>query len=242
MKGETANITHLCEFGWYDWVYFRDNTVTYPDDKWVLGRWLGPSTDIGPTLCTKILKGNGRFVYRSSYRHLTEDEVHSPEERRKRESYDEMIYSRLVSSPSTQDFEEDYSTPEYELNEDIDGDGISHAKECNDEPTPITYDIYIGAEVVLPKGNDMGSGTVMSTVKDFKGQPIGKADKNPILDTGFTMLNCQMVRMQSWEQISLQNACMLNVTLKVTNTGLWIIWLTIGRIAVSFAKITKMLQ
>ena len=21
MKGDSANITHLCEFGWYDWVY-----------------------------------------------------------------------------------------------------------------------------------------------------------------------------------------------------------------------------
>ena len=27
MKGETVNITHLYEFGWYDWVYFRDNAV-----------------------------------------------------------------------------------------------------------------------------------------------------------------------------------------------------------------------
>ena len=35
----------------------------------------------------------------------------------------------------------------------------------------------------MPKGNDMGSGTVMSRVKDFEGQPIGKAEKNPILDT-----------------------------------------------------------
>ena len=50
MKGETAKITHLREFGWYDWVHFRDNAVTYPNDKWVLGRWLGPSTDIGPAL------------------------------------------------------------------------------------------------------------------------------------------------------------------------------------------------
>ena len=183
MKGETANITHFCEIGWYDRVYFRDNAVTYPNDKWVLGRWLGPSTDIGPALCAKILKENGRCVYRSSYRHLTEDEVNSPEERKKRESYDQMIYSRLVSSASTQDFEEDYSTPEYELYQDDDGDGISHAKECNDEPTPITYDTYVGAEVVLPKGNDMVSGTVMLRVKDFEGQPIGKADKNPILDT-----------------------------------------------------------
>ena len=125
MKGETANITHLCEFGWYDWVYFRDNAVTYPDDNWVLGRWLGPSTDIGPALCAKILKENGRCVYRSSYRLLTEDEVNRPEERKKRESYDQMIHSKLGSSASTQDFEEDYSTPEYELYEDDDLDGIT---------------------------------------------------------------------------------------------------------------------
>ena len=62
MKGETANITHLCEFGCYDWVYFRKNAVTYPNDKLVLGRWLGPSTDIDPALCAKILKENGRCV------------------------------------------------------------------------------------------------------------------------------------------------------------------------------------
>ena len=35
MKGETVNIRHLYEFGWYDWVDFRDNAVTYPHDKWV---------------------------------------------------------------------------------------------------------------------------------------------------------------------------------------------------------------
>ena len=182
MKGETANITYLCEFGWYDWGYFRDNAVTYPNDKWVLGRWLGPSTDIGPALCAKILKENGRCVYRSSYRHSSEDEQNSPEEIKKRESYDQMIHSRLGSPASTQDFEEDYLTAEFELYEDNDGNGVPHAKECEDEPTPITYNTYIGAEVVLPKGNDMVSGTVKSRVKDFEGQPIGKADKNPILD------------------------------------------------------------
>ena len=76
-----------------------------------------------------------------------------------------------------------YSTPEFELYEDDDGNGVLHAKECEDEPTPIIYDTYIGAEVVLQKGNDMISGMVKSRVDDFEGQPIGKADKNPILDT-----------------------------------------------------------
>ena len=75
MNGETTNITQLCEFGWYDWVYFHDNAVTYPGDKWVLGRWLGPSIGDSLTLCVKLLKGNGQRVYRSSYQDLTEDEV-----------------------------------------------------------------------------------------------------------------------------------------------------------------------
>ena len=86
MKGETVNITHLCKFGWYDWVYFRDNAVTYPNDKWVLGTWLGPQ-----------FKDNGRCVYRSSYRHLTEDEPNRLEEKKKKESYDQLIHSKLGS-------------------------------------------------------------------------------------------------------------------------------------------------
>ena len=38
---------------------FRDFAVTYPDDKLVLGRYLGPSIDVGPALTAKILKANG---------------------------------------------------------------------------------------------------------------------------------------------------------------------------------------
>ena len=98
-------------------------------------------------------------------------------------------------------------------------DGVIHAKECKDEPTPITYDTYIGGEAVLPKGNDMVTGTVKSRVKDFEGQPIGKADKNPILDTRVYNVEFSDVRLQNWEQISLQNASTLNVILNEIHTG-----------------------
>ena len=49
-----------------------------------------------------------------------------------------MIHSRLGSLASTQDFEEEYSTSEFELYEDGDVNGVPHAKECKDEPTHIT--------------------------------------------------------------------------------------------------------
>jgi hypothetical protein len=36
MTGSTANISHICEFGWYDWVMFRDNIPMFPDVKLTL--------------------------------------------------------------------------------------------------------------------------------------------------------------------------------------------------------------
>ena len=30
ISGETSNITTFCEFGWYQWVYFRDTSMTFP--------------------------------------------------------------------------------------------------------------------------------------------------------------------------------------------------------------------
>jgi len=50
MTGSTADISHIAEFGWYDWVMYRDNIPSYPDDKLILGRYLGPATDVGLAL------------------------------------------------------------------------------------------------------------------------------------------------------------------------------------------------
>jgi hypothetical protein len=50
----------------YKWVLFRDTSVTYPDDTMVLGRDLGPAIDIGPAMTCKVLKANGKVVYRST--------------------------------------------------------------------------------------------------------------------------------------------------------------------------------
>ena len=40
MSVETSDINILCEFGWYQWVYFRDKSATFPGDKFVLGRYI----------------------------------------------------------------------------------------------------------------------------------------------------------------------------------------------------------
>ena len=54
LTGDTPDISHLAEFGWYDWVWY----ISPEDEKMerkVLGCYLGPSTDIGDALCACIL-------------------------------------------------------------------------------------------------------------------------------------------------------------------------------------------
>ena len=64
--GVTADISTFAEFGWCQWVMFRDTSVTHPEDNEVLGRHPGPSFDIGPAMTAQILKGNGQVVHRST--------------------------------------------------------------------------------------------------------------------------------------------------------------------------------
>ena len=60
VSGETADISPLAQFKWYEWVLFRDTSVTYPDTPMVLDRDLGPAIDIGPAMTRKILNTDYR--------------------------------------------------------------------------------------------------------------------------------------------------------------------------------------
>jgi hypothetical protein len=55
MTGSTANMSHICEFGWYDWVMFKDNVTMFSNVKLTLGQYLGAATNVGSALTTKNL-------------------------------------------------------------------------------------------------------------------------------------------------------------------------------------------
>ena len=58
MTGKKADINNICDYDWYEWVMFRDNTTSYPDKKLALGRYIGPAMDAGSAMCYKILRAN----------------------------------------------------------------------------------------------------------------------------------------------------------------------------------------
>ena len=54
--GGTSDISQLCKHGFYDWVMFRGEPIKNPDENPVLGIYLGPKMDVGPTMTAKIMR------------------------------------------------------------------------------------------------------------------------------------------------------------------------------------------
>ena len=187
VNGETPAITTIAEFGWCEWVKFRDTAISFPEDPIVLGRDLGPAIDIGPAYTRKILKANGQVVYTSTVRSVTPDELKHPDKEKARARFDEAILEKLGEPTTWQDLEDDpeLDTPLLPAYQDADGGTVERRVEEDDiAATPDTIDTYVGAEVFLPTGDGSGEkGRVKQRKRDSEGRPIGTANPNPILDT-----------------------------------------------------------
>ena len=186
LSGQTGDISPFADVGWYDWVFWYDSNSGFPEDKQVLGRWLGPSLDVGPAMTSKILKDNGYYIHLSSFRPLNEDELKDPVWTKERDAFDVKIKQKLgdpVSGDTLGSIDEDAVTPEYELCDD-DADDQKHLRVPDiDNVTPEDQDNYVGAKLSLSFGGTMRAGQVKSRARNASGELVGTKNDNPILDT-----------------------------------------------------------
>ncbi len=180
MTGNTANISHIAEFGWYDRVMYPDNETSFPDDKLILGHYLGPAIDTGLALTAKILKSNGVFVCRSTLRHLTDEEPTSSVHKDMRRKYDELIEHHLGLAALPQDFPAEDLTPDTTYYDDTNAMDLEYS---DTEVTPKIRGNNLSAELMLPKGGVLVKGCVTARKRDQDSNPVGCAIDNPILDT-----------------------------------------------------------
>jgi hypothetical protein len=113
IKGNTADILRLVEHKWYDCIKFRDNVQSFPDTNEVLGRWLGPSIDIGSEMCYHILKPSGRVVQHTTVHTITRAEWESESEQTARAQFEALIEAKLgpKAKPSNYIDYGDFETP-----------------------------------------------------------------------------------------------------------------------------------
>ncbi len=91
---------------------FQDNEPSFPDDKLILGHYLGPAIDTGSALTVKILKSNSVFVCRSTLWHLTNEELDSSVHKDMRRKFDESIENHVGPAALPQDFPAEDLTPD----------------------------------------------------------------------------------------------------------------------------------
>ena len=99
-----------------------------------------------------------------------------------RDAFDKAVQDALGPVMKPSDLSEDAETPQFEPYADNSGTVGSHAPDAEDV-TPESVDLYINAEVLLPKYGRMTTGKVKRRKRDTDGNIKGTKHRNPILDT-----------------------------------------------------------
>jgi hypothetical protein len=185
--GVQGDISNICNFGWYEWIYYRDHG-NFPAAKEKLGRALGPMKNEGNEMSQSILTLRGTIVPRRTLRKLLPSELHNEGEKRKRQLFDDVIRSKLGDSISLPSKPLDTSYTPY--SDDVEPDPVQLPKDNDPTDTngnamfekPLT-DRWIHAELHLPQGEELKSAKVINRAKDSDGNFIGTYDDNPVLNS-----------------------------------------------------------
>ena len=66
---EEGDISSLCQFGWYEWCYYREHTAAFPHNREVLGQVLGPAQGEGNEMANGFSKLTGGLCPDNHYDH-----------------------------------------------------------------------------------------------------------------------------------------------------------------------------
>ena len=154
--GVQVDISNLCTFGWYEWVYYRDGG-SIPKNKENLGRVLGPIKNEGNEMAQAVLSARERVIPRRTICKLCNDDIFSETEKRKCRLFEDLIQTGLGDSmaqpekPITTKYDQyydnsaPYSVQLPEDNDLVNTDGTTAYEK------PIT-DHWIHAEINMSQG------------------------------------------------------------------------------------------
>jgi hypothetical protein len=209
MGGETADISELCEYDWFQWLWFRDTLAHFPDESRVLVWYMGPAKLVGRAMCCHILKANGSVIQRSTVGPLTPEELSN------------AIYNGLLGPVSTYDNfsgDSESDTPTFDSYGNDQGNEEPRMPEA-DTFTVDAFDKYIGAQLRMPLHNTMTETKVVGRVKDTSGNPVGVSHANPLQDTRVYEVQFPDGTMAEY---GLQRQCLPKSTTKVAATTSWV--------------------
>ena len=164
-------------FDWYQAVYYWTPTAGFPEDKKLIGRYLGLAETCVDELAYNILTDTCKIIIRKSVWALTDDDLRNPAIMARIQSMDDVHKSKLGPSRSPIEVE----LPEEDIFSTLDDEAEATVKTL--APTPEDLDEFIGAEVLLPNGGEKARALVVKRVRDGDGNLTGIRNANPVLDS-----------------------------------------------------------
>jgi hypothetical protein len=187
ITGDTPDISEWLDFSFYDlvWVWDQPGELNNPQ----LGRFLGIAHRIGSDLCYYVLKSNGRVLARTTVQHVTKEDLQVTDTKHKLELFNSEMNQRLaddnhIDNGGDGDFQQrdiwefGYDDPGQDEHEAV----HDHAVEA-DHYTPPALSNLINTELTVDVGGNQLKGKVKKRKRDNEGNPVGKWNANPILNT-----------------------------------------------------------
>ena len=188
VTGETPDISQYLDFGWYDWVWFKENAGL---DVPRLGRFLGIANSASNLMSFYILPISGRPIVAGTVQRVTHLELQTDSVQERVHEYNRKIADKSkegriamdgVPPPDEwSDLLEDDEDFAAEFNCLFDNPEVAEADDTFD---PDSFDLYLNMELAVDHGgNHPEFARVTKRLRDHRGLPIGTANDNPILDT-----------------------------------------------------------
>ena len=196
IHARTPDISAYAMFDWYQPVWYIDPVENGVDPRRKLGRWIGVAEHFGAPMCYFVLPKSGRPIARSSVFHVTKEDMLSLATQTALAEFDAEINRligdkvgdadaaigaddplRLAGIPDDV-FDVDDDDPTSEP-----ADGEERMPEADEEYSPEAFDKYLTACVLLDRGGEAQLGVVKKRRKGVDGNPIGRSNNNPLLDT-----------------------------------------------------------
>ena len=160
ITGETPDISEYLDFGFYDWIWYKDN-AGLGENK--IGRWLGVAHQVGNLMSYWILTNTGHVISRTTVQRITNLELSTDEVKDKCKEYDQRITDLLKDENHIIHQDGDLQLQDWnEFPIEDDPDFIEEFQHVISDPeitdedenfTPDAFDdTYLNMEIALPRG------------------------------------------------------------------------------------------
>lgn len=226
VEGNTPDISEYAQFDWYQYIWYHDPAVQFPEDAQKLGRWIGVAQDVGSPMTFWVLPASCRVIARSTVSQLSDDELLDPIVKNRMVELNLAIAEKIGNTIADDALDDALiglypEIPDNVFLPDEDGDHEPLDDDADavpeaDDYSPEAYDKYLTAEVLLPTMGNITKAKVTGRKRDADGNPIRKQNANPMLDTRESKSFSLTVQRMCLQQISSRKICIRRLTRRVT--------------------------